>query len=235
MNESTIKSSLRKRQFYAQPQVASAYETLRFGGASGAWVNAREINLVLAFLPAAGRVLDLGCGTGRLANALAPRQSVFGVDTSNAMLAQARERTGPVFAQADAFTLPFADAAFDAVTALRFAFHFESLDTFLRQARRVVKPGGVVVFDTYLWSPRAWLPIDRARWGMGVYVHPPRRVEASAQQIGFRVQARQTCFLFSPYLYRRLPLALVRGLERIEAHLPPRFHARVFWKLERAD
>ena len=206
---------------------------MRFGGASGAWVNAREIELVLALLQPFQRALDLGCGTGRLTQVLAQRGSTIGLDASRAMLEEAQRENRLALAQGDAFKLPFADASFDAVVALRVVFHFADVEALLRQIARVVAPRGVFVFDTYLWSPRAWLPLDPACWGGGVFVHPPARVEQIAARLGWHVVERESCFLFSPYVYRRLPLTVVRGLARIETRVPTRLRARVFWKLER--
>jgi demethylmenaquinone methyltransferase/2-methoxy-6-polyprenyl-1,4-benzoquinol methylase len=105
------------------------------------------------------RVLDLCCGTGDLAFALArsgPAQ-IIGADFSHAMLVRANtkshasewearaERAGhPVFFEADALQLPFADASFDLVTT---AFGFRNLanyDSGLKEIRRVLKPGGTL-------------------------------------------------------------------------------------------
>jgi SAM-dependent methyltransferase len=233
MNDSTNKSSQAKRAFYSQPQIASDYDRLRFGGASGAWVNAQEIELVRALLPPFRRALDLGCGTGRLTRALAQHGRVVGLDASRAMLVEAQSENGFALAQGDAFALPFADASFDAVVALRVVFHFANLESLLVQVARVVAPCGVFVFDTYLWSPRAWLPLDPARWGGGVFVHPPARVETIAARLGWQIARREFCFLFSPYIYRRLPLTIVHALARLETRVPAWLRARVFWKLER--
>lgn len=178
-------------------------------------------------------MLDLGCGTGRLTRALADRGRAIGMDAAGAMLAMAHEQDDSPYIQGDAFALPFADASFDAVVALRLVFHFARLDLLLKEMRRVIAPDGVVVFDTYLWSPRAWLPLDQRRWGAGIYVHTPRAVEACAQDLGMRVLKREPSFLFSPYLYRRLPVQIVRTLARLEPHLPEGLHARMFWKIER--
>ena len=221
MNDSTNRSPLTKPQFYNQSQVAQTYDELRFGGASGAWVSDREINLALSLLPPSARVLDLGCGTGRLTRALATRSRAVGMDAAGAMLARAREQNSSEFIQGDAFALPFADASFNAVVALRLVFHFARLDALLREMRRVVTPGGVLVFDTYLWSPRAWLPLDQRRWGTQIYVHSPRVVEECARALGLSVLAREPSFLFSPYLYRRLPIQIVQ-LARASRTTPPR-------------
>jgi ubiquinone/menaquinone biosynthesis C-methylase UbiE len=235
MNDSTNKPLHAKRQFYNQTEVASSYDELRFGGASGAWVNAREIELALTLVPPFHRALDLGCGTGRLTRALAQRGPTVGMDASSAMLTQAQKSTASTLVQGDGFALPFADASFDAVVAVRFFFHFEKVDTLLREAARIVAPRGAVVFDTYLWSPRAWLSLDEARWGGGVFVHPPREIEQAGQRLGLQVVKREYSFLFSPYAYRRLPLAVVRVLARVEAWLPARLRARVFWRFARMD
>jgi SAM-dependent methyltransferase len=235
MSDSTNKSSQAKRDFYAQSHIAHDYDELRFGGASGAWVNAREIELVLSLLPPFQRALDLGCGTGRLTRVLAQHGRVVGIDASHAMLTQAQREDRLVLAQGDAFELPFADASFDAVIALRVVFHFVDVEALLRQVARVVTPRGVFIFDTYLWSPRAWLPLDPTRWGGGVFVHPPAHIEEMAARLGWQVVRRESCFLFSPYLYRRLPLAVVRLLGRVETRVPARLRARVFWKLVRVE
>src|SRR6266536_1848172 len=108
-----------KRTFYGRSSVAADYERLRFGGPSGQWVNRRELKTVgrlLEGLPAAARVLDVACGTGRLAHRLAPHR-VVALDSSPPMLERVpRPLAAPV--QADAFALPFADRAFDGFGAL---------------------------------------------------------------------------------------------------------------------
>ena len=149
------------------------------------------------------------------------------------MLAEAQRENRLALAQGDAFALPFADASFDAAVALRVVFHLADVESLLRESARVVAPRGVFVFDTYLWSPRAWLPLDPARWGGGVFVHPPAQIERIAAGLGWQVARREFCFLFSPYVYRRLPLAVVHWLARVEPRVPARWRARVFWQLVR--
>lgn len=105
------------------------------------------------------RVLDVCCGTGDLAFALAKRRErllggaragaklIAGSDFVEAMLVQAmrksREQRQPaIFSGADALSLPFADASFDLVTT---AFGFRNLSNYengLREFARVLKPGG---------------------------------------------------------------------------------------------
>ncbi len=227
----TEKPLQEKRTFYSRPEVAQAYDQLRFGSAGGAWVNQRELAWVQSLLGSCDRILDLACGTGRLTRELAAGANIVGTDFSAAMLAHAQENSRAAFVPADAFTLPFAAASFTSVVALRFVFHLPTPATFLQEVKRILMPGGTVVFDTYLWSPRAWLPLDRGRWGSQVYAHAPRQVAQLATDLGYRVSTCQTGFLFSPYLYRLLPLPVVKQFDHLEGRLPARLHARAFWKL----
>jgi len=139
-----------KREFYRQSEVAGTYDAQRFGGASGAHVNARELALVCQLLPPGGPQADIACGTGRLTAILRQRGDVVvPCDASLAMLRVAqRHAVGPVV-QADAFSLPIADAACAGAAALRLLFHFAQPGPLLAELRRIVQPGGVLVCDTY--------------------------------------------------------------------------------------
>jgi ubiquinone/menaquinone biosynthesis C-methylase UbiE len=102
-------------------------------------------------------VLDLGCGTGddvqELARLVGPSGRVVGVDRSETVITEARERvrgtTLPVvFQVADAYALPFPDATFDACRADRVFHHLEHPCQAFDELLRVVRPGGwVLLFD----------------------------------------------------------------------------------------
>ena len=190
---------------------------------------------MLALLPTFRRALDLGCGTGRLTQVLAQYGDCIGMDTSLAMLAQAQSKTHLGLTQGDAYSMPYANASFDVVVALRLFFHFANLEPLLRQIARAVTDQGTIIFDTYLWSPRAWTPLDRDRWGESVFIHSPSQVENLAKELDLRVERQEFCFLFSPYIYRRLPLKVIQVLARVETWVPTRLRARVFWKLVRTN
>jgi ubiquinone/menaquinone biosynthesis C-methylase UbiE len=124
-------------------------------------------------------VLDAGCGTGRLAAALADSglARVWGVDASPEMLAVARAKTRRAgFKQGRLEALPFKDAWFDAAVAW-LVVHLVERPTAFRELRRVLGPGGrlaVVSFDPAHFSG-FWLnrffpsleAIDRARFPDG--------------------------------------------------------------------
>lgn len=220
-----------KRAFYQQVQVAQSYERQRFGGASGAWVNRREVDIVLSLIPPGGTVADIGCGTGRLAHALDARgDRVVGLDTSLAMLGLARGN-GTACVQADAFHLPLRGGAFDGVTALRLLFHFAQPGPLLQEFRRLTRPGGTLVCDTYTWSPRSLIAVGRGQWGERVATIGCQTFRDLARDCGWSVAQEVPCFLFSPYVYRRLPLPLARSAARLERVVPSALLCRTFWAL----
>jgi demethylmenaquinone methyltransferase/2-methoxy-6-polyprenyl-1,4-benzoquinol methylase len=117
-------------------------------------------------------VLDLCCGTGDLAFALAKagKAHIIGADFAHTMLVRARGKATGVFSannefpkapgpffEADALQLPFADNSFDLVTT---AFGFRNLANYevgLQEIRRVLKPGGTVAILEFAEPPEGWL------------------------------------------------------------------------------
>ena len=98
-------------------------------------------------------LLDLGCGSGRLAHALGSRVELdyLGVDVVPELLAYARTRCPPAyrFAVNTGLTLPAPDASFDMTCAFSVFTHLLHEETFsyLAELRRVLKPGGTLVFS----------------------------------------------------------------------------------------
>ena len=95
-------------------------------------------------------VLDLGCGTGRLAELAAAEHQVVGVDVSAAMLVAAAERLrGRVrLVQGSAFRLPFHDDAFGGAASGFVLRNLDDLQGAFHEMARVLAPGaGVVLVD----------------------------------------------------------------------------------------
>ena len=91
------------------------------------------------------RLLDLGCGVGNTLRALGGRDVAFGVEYSTVALAVARRRGIDRVVAGDGLCLPFPSRAFDAVIALEVVEHFADDTGVLREAFRVLRPGGVLV------------------------------------------------------------------------------------------
>lgn len=127
---------------------------------------------VLAFLERSGvtvggRILDAGCGGGGMPLSLAEHADfVVGIDPINrfgdAGVRLAKERGLPHlhFLQADGMRLPFADASFDMVLSHAVIEHVADAPLYLRECRRVLRPGGRLMLSTapYLSFAGAHLP-----------------------------------------------------------------------------
>ena len=97
--------------------------------------------------------LDLGCGGGHVAFAMAPhaRQVIasdLSPDMTAAVAAEASRRglANIATCAALAAALPYADGAFDMLACRFSAHHWQDVPSGLREARRVLRPGGVAVF-----------------------------------------------------------------------------------------
>ena len=118
------------------------------GGQERRW---RRIVADTLAISAGDRVLDLAAGTGASSASLQERgASVVACDFSQGMLAVGRRRQATVrFVAGDALHLPFADAAFDAVTISFGLRNFVDVDGALRELARVTKPGGrIAILET---------------------------------------------------------------------------------------
>jgi SAM-dependent methyltransferase len=124
---------------------AARYEELR--PVDGNWWQTYEA-IVRAGELRGKRVLEVGCGTGRLTQALEEREAarVWAVDASSEMAARAK-RLGVNARVARAEALPFKRGWFDAVV-MRMVAHLVDRPRAFGEAARVLTPGGVLVIAT---------------------------------------------------------------------------------------
>jgi SAM-dependent methyltransferase len=171
----------------------------------------REIAGVLARLdelgvrPGLGRALDFGCGAGRLVHGLlrAGATEVVGLDVSPPMLRTARELVPSPACRFEAVTgarLPVPDASVDLVYSCRVLQHVppDLAAGYVAEFHRVVRPGGVVVFQVPT-RPRGAaglalraLPTAAATWlrrGMEMHGTSPSRVRSIVEAAGGEILA----------------------------------------------
>ena len=154
--------------------LAARYDELRPSGES--WHELAEVTL--AELAGATRLLDAGCGTGRFAVLAAYRLGarVWGVDSSEDMLAQARARgaRGVGWRRASIDRMPFKNGWFDAAHAHLLLHLLDDRPAAMHELARVLAPGGRLAlvsfrlehFDRFHLNPYfpSLAAVDRARF-----------------------------------------------------------------------
>lgn len=138
---------------FDDPALAASYEGWYAGrGRRADRFEKRTLARLLAGMPRAASMLEIGCGTGHFTRWLAEGCArVVGLDASRAMLAEAAWRDGIPYVRGDAEALPFPDRSFDLValvTALEFVADPERA---LREAVRVAR-SGLLVGALNRWS-----------------------------------------------------------------------------------
>jgi SAM-dependent methyltransferase len=185
-----------------------------------------------ALLPPGGRrLLDLGAGFGRLVDEYDAFDGVTLVDASDAMLDAARARLvgDPriTFVAADATDLPFPDATFDTVVAVRLLVHLRDPGPLFREVRRVLRPSGRFIVEypnrrhllaavRHLCGRQRWSPTGLAahEYLDDHFAHQPARVARQLRRAGLEPEAIRAVSLFrSAALKERVPLHLLIALE----------------------
>ncbi len=148
-------------------------------------------------------VVDVGCGTGTLALAMADRLVggvVTGVDIDPAILELARDKPGSErigWQIGSATSLPFGDASIDVVTCTLVLHHLpmETKQAALREMRRVLRPGGLLVIGDW-GKPHdpvmraAFLPVQVLDGFTTTQGNVEGRIPSLVEEAGFDAPAR---------------------------------------------
>lgn len=141
------------------------------------YIDEREVEAALTEIIAAAAprdLLDIGTGTGRIIEVLAPQVGqALGIDQSREMLAVARvnlERAGTLNGMVrlgDMYSLPLPDAAFDAVVIHQVLHYADRPAAVIAEAARVLRPGGMLLLVDFAPHELEFLRVEHAHHRLG--------------------------------------------------------------------
>jgi len=194
-----------------------------------------------ALLPPAGDdLLDLGAGFGRLTDEFNGHRRVTLLDASPGMLAAAGERFGTEprirLLLADAAALPFPNASFDTIVAVRLLVHLPDPRPVFDEVRRLLRPSGSFILEfpnrrhalavaRHLARRQSWSPSEAAphEYLEGHFAHQPAHLRRQLAEAGLIVDRVRAASLFrSNWLKRHLGTATLARFEaRLQGPLGP--------------
>ncbi len=234
-------------------------------GDGGAWESALAarafvyralLRAVRRHLPAPADVAEVGCGAGFMSALLAGlpgRPRVVGGDRSAAAVRIARAAAGAHpnlrLCRVDARDLPYRDGSMDLVVCLDVVEHLDAPEAFFAEARRVLRPGGGLLFSTpnpaslgaRLKGARppatGQAPAERTREWFGrrddshVSVQAVDRWRVLAREAGFLRLSDGTDFWWDTPYFDGVPLALQKAVFNGSFHILFRLFGFVPWGL----
>lgn len=127
-----------------------------------------DIQCLAKYADAGEKVLDLGCGSGRLLGMLKDKRiNYIGFDASEKLIEIAKKNYPEAdFRTGDALSLPFPADFFDKIFSIRVLPHIPSKEfqhRFLKEAQRILKPGGLLILTAWngynLKNMKGFLPM----------------------------------------------------------------------------
>jgi ubiquinone/menaquinone biosynthesis C-methylase UbiE len=190
------------------------------------WFQGRKyiiIDLLRRHVPGlnhATRVLDVGCGTGLILEALHSYCRPVGIDFSLKALSYCRDRKLNLLILGDVNNLPIAAKSCDVVLALDLLEHIERDKQLLHDFYRIVKPGGYALLSVpahqFLWSDHDAALSHYRRYSYGQLLRMVREAGFSPVKTSYAIS-----FVFVPIVVFRIAQKLFRKSHEPKTHLIP--------------
>ena len=173
------------------------------------------------------KVLDLGCGNGYypyLLSRISLNLKITGIDSHLNAIEDAKRDVGEENAEliiGNAEKLPFPDNSFDKIVMSEIIKHVKDDVKVLKETRRVLKPGGILVLTTpnknypFLWDPINWFlehffhfhiksGFFAGIWNQHIKLYKPEEIKKRMEKVGFIVDSCELltgwCLPFNHYL-----------------------------------
>jgi ubiquinone/menaquinone biosynthesis C-methylase UbiE len=185
-------------------------------------------------LPQSGKLmLELGAGAGRNTPRYQGFERVVLLDYSRTQLEQAQKRLGTsnryIYVTADIYRLPFIEGLFDAATMIRTLHHMADAAATLRQVRKVLQPGGILILEyankqnikailRYVLHLQTWSPfnLEQVEFAPLNFDFHPRAVRGWLQAAGFQSEKTLAVSHFRLELLKRtIPTNILVGLDSL--------------------
>ena len=236
------RKNLTKTAYNAQQ--SKEYDEKRFTTPAGKLFQKLELEQlqnVLQLIHSPGRVLEVGCGTGRfLETVIDGGHQAYGVDPSPDMLKISESkysgRANVKFEIGEGANLPYEDEQFDFVYSIRTLNQTESREYAFRtiaELIRVTKPGGILLIE-FCNSLRPYSPAKKRATVLSIF--DIRRTMREYEDV--RIVKLRGILILSETLLNRVPRMLLPAwglLDRILSRILPMFAARCYVILKRAS
>ncbi len=171
------------------------------------------------------KILDVGCGLGRFL-AFFPEKSI-GLDISDDSIRECKAE-GFQVVKAEATNLPFEDETFDGIRCSHIIEHFLPQEAYqvLEETARVLKPGGIIIIQSPLWSSQFYDEITHIRPYppnaiLSVYLRP-RVIQQSIARMPYRFELLHLEWRYASLFY---PVSIE------PAYKPSKFKTVLFLKI----
>jgi ubiquinone/menaquinone biosynthesis C-methylase UbiE len=205
------------------PRIGFIFDSVasRYDSVTSSYAIRRRVEFFVTH--AQGRCLEVGAGTGIISKTLIERKyDITATDISPAMVEEMKKK-GISAMVCDAEQLPFPDASFDTVLASEMIYYLDHPEKFLQEAKRVLKPDGVLLLSSA--NKRVARFYDWLRWILrpfgigGTYFDDPVHTFFSelelrqlAEQAGFGAVRTKKILVF--------PISFLDGINRILERTP---------------